>query len=359
MAVSTPSTPRRPRPARRVAVGHRLPGRQEPGQGLRVDGVLTAIEQLAGCASARLGPGVAGAPARVADYEPALLDELTASGEVVWAGHGEPARHRRLGCAAPRRPGAADPARPPDGVEPAELPPGRSSTRSRPAARGSSVSSARPGRRPPTTRALAGRPVGPGLGRPRQQRHARPAARADPRRPTTHRTPPCPGSRSGDRVGVPAADPQRPTRRPGAGRSCPTPTTDPTRRAHAAAERLLDRHGVVTRGAVCPSGPGRVRRGLQGARGFEETGRCRRGYFVEGLGAAQFGTAGPSTGSARSPRRADRRPSPRAVTLAATDPANPYGAALPWPDAASARARPGHRPGPQGRRAWSSSSTAS
>ena len=49
--------------------------------------------------------------ARVRDYEPSYLDELTASGEVLWAGHARAARRRRLGLAAPRRPGAAHPAR--------------------------------------------------------------------------------------------------------------------------------------------------------------------------------------------------------------------------------------------------------
>jgi ATP-dependent Lhr-like helicase len=83
---------------------------------------------------------------------------------------------------------------------------------------------------------------------------------------------------------------------------------------------------------------------------FEESGRCRRGYFVAGLGAAQFGAPGAvdrlrsfsrelsgagSSGEKRS-----------ALTLAATDPANPYGAALPWPDRSTDPTGPtGHRPG--------------
>ena len=75
-------------------------------------------------------------------------------------------------------------------------------------------------------------------------------------------------------------------------------------------------------------------------------GRCRRGYFIEGLGAAQFGTPGavdrlrtfsePASGGAGKPG---------VVALAATDPANPYGAALPWPDSGSDTERAGHRPG--------------
>jgi ATP-dependent Lhr-like helicase len=111
---------------------------------------------------------------------------------------------------------------------------------------------------------------------------------------------------------------------------------DPTRRALAAADVLLDRHGVVTRGAVtaerAPGGFAAVYPVLKAA---EESGRARRGYFVEGLGAAQFALPGAVDrlrGQARPPdvRAADRS---TALVLAATDPANPYGAALPWPEA--------------------------
>jgi len=120
----------------------------------------------------------------------------------------------------------------------------------------------------------------------------------------------------------------------------PTPDGDPTRRATAAAERLLDRHGVVTRGAVAsertPGGFAAIYKILAA---FEETGRCRRGYFVEGLGAAQFGTAG-AVDRLRTFSAVDEGQKATAVALAATDPANPYGAALPWPDTAD-----GHRPG--------------
>jgi ATP-dependent Lhr-like helicase len=116
--------------------------------------------------------------------------------------------------------------------------------------------------------------------------------------------------------------------------------SDPTRRAHAAAERLLDRHGVVIRGAVVserqPGGFAAVYKVLSA---FEESGRCRRGYFVEGLGAAQFGTAG-AIDRLRTFSDMDDTAKPDAVCLAATDPANPYGAALPWLDSQG-----GHRPG--------------
>lgn len=72
---------------------------------------------------------------------------------------------------------------------------------------------------------------------------------------------------------------------------------------------------------------------------FEDAGRCRRGYFVEGLGAAQFGTAG-AIDRLRTFTELPVDAKPTAVALAATDPASPYGAALPWPESEG-----GHRPG--------------
>ncbi|MFG1923961.1 ATP-dependent helicase [Cryptosporangium sp. NPDC048952] len=108
---------------------------------------------------------------------------------------------------------------------------------------------------------------------------------------------------------------------------------DPTRRTHAAAEVMLDRYGVVVRGTVgperLPGGFGGLYRVLGAA---EDTGRVRRGYFVEGLGGAQFAEPGAveRLRAVASELEADDH-RPQAVVLAATDPANPYGAALPWP----------------------------
>jgi ATP-dependent Lhr-like helicase len=88
---------------------------------------------------------------------------------------------------------------------------------------------------------------------------------------------------------------------------------------------------VLTRGAVMAE---QVSGGFSAVypvlRAFEENGRARRGYFVETLGAAQFGTPG-SVDRLRSFASPDRVPG-SAVVLAATDPANVYGAALPWPE---------------------------
>ena len=145
---------------------------------------------------------------------------------------------------------------------------------------------------------------------------------------------------------------RRPGRRPrrpmAAGRwsALPSPELDATIHARATAELLLDRYGVVTRGSVMAEqilgGFGLMYKVL--AR-LEEAGRCRRGYFIEHLGAAQF--AVPATVDRLRSYSEDTqlaKPEPVALALAATDPANPYGAALPWP-ALNEEAGTGHRPG--------------
>ena len=101
----------------------------------------------------------------------------------------------------------------------------------------------------------------------------------------------------------------------------PTPT--PTEAAHAQALQLLERHGVVTREAVLAEG---VVGGYASVYGvlkvLEERGRARRGYFVSGLGAAQFALPG-----AVDRLRSEREPEPDdpVPVLAATDPAQPSG----------------------------------
>jgi ATP-dependent Lhr-like helicase len=116
---------------------------------------------------------------------------------------------------------------------------------------------------------------------------------------------------------------------------------------------LLERHGVLTRGAVATEGvSGGFASVYRVLSGFEEAGRVRRGYFVEGLGAAQFGVSAAVDrlrASARPPGEpADREPADggpgRTAVLAAADPANPFGAALPWPPRPQ-ESTTGHRPG--------------
>jgi ATP-dependent Lhr-like helicase len=110
---------------------------------------------------------------------------------------------------------------------------------------------------------------------------------------------------------------------------------DPVKRAAATADALLDRHGVVIRGAVAAEGvPGGFAGVYPVLAALEERGAARRGYFVEGLGAAQFALPGAVD------RLRSMEGKGRALVLAATDPANPYGAALPWPSI-----QEGHRPG--------------
>ena len=116
-------------------------------------------------------------------------------------------------------------------------------------------------------------------------------------------------------------------------------------RAHFQAELLLNRHGVLTKGAAAAEGmPGGFAMLYKVLTAFEDAGRCQRGYFVESLGGAQFAVAS-TVDRLRSyldgvdPERREYQ----TVVLAAADPANPYGG-----DAAVARGRP--PAGPQGRR---------
>ena len=103
----------------------------------------------------------------------------------------------------------------------------------------------------------------------------------------------------------------------------------------ALAELLLERQGIVTRDGVrgegIPGGYGAVYSELKD---LETIGACRRGYFVEGLGGAQF--ALPGAVERLRELRTEEEPEP--LVLAAADPAQPYGSALPWPRRAGARA---------------------
>jgi ATP-dependent Lhr-like helicase len=94
------------------------------------------------------------------------------------------------------------------------------------------------------------------------------------------------------------------------------------------AELLLERYGIVTREQVLAEGiPGGFSVLYNALGDLETLGVCRRGYFVEGLGGAQFALPG-AVERLRSQRDDSEAPP---VVLAATDPAQPYGAALPWP----------------------------
>jgi ATP-dependent Lhr-like helicase len=336
-------------PVEPVELARFLPAWQHVGGRLRgVEGVLRVVEQLAGCAvpASALEPLVLSA--RVVDYSPAMLDELTASGEVVWAGHG--ALPGADGWVSLHLADTADLTLPdPDpefeagALHQAVLdllsPGGGFFFRQLSDAVGATNDTelatvlwdlAWAGQLTGDTLAPLRALLGGGRTAHRSQRSA-PRARVAGRPRLARPSMP-------SRTGPPTV----------AGRwsALPLREPDPTRRAHAAAEALLDRHGVVTRGAVMSEGlPGGFAATYRVLSAFEESGRCRRGYFVAGLGAAQFGAPGAvdrlRAGSDSSSPSSDEKPM-RTVVLAATDPANPYGAALGWPEQPGEH---GHRPG--------------
>ncbi|HEY0644101.1 MAG TPA: ATP-dependent helicase, partial [Nocardioides sp.] len=330
-------------PVGQDAVARFLPAWQRVGGSLRgLDGVVAAIDQLAGCPvpASALEPLVLAA--RVRDYEPSMLDELTASGEVIWTGHAPlPGSDGWVSLHLADQAHLTLPeveSDEPTGVQRAvldALEPGGAWFFRQLSDRIGSTSDAE------LSTALwelvwQGRVTTDTLAPLRAMvRSGTPSHR-------TRRTPPRLGRTTGGRMPVRTGPPET------AGRWAVLPErdADPTRRAHARAEHLLERHGVVTRGAVVSE---RVAGGFAGVykvlSAFEDTGRCRRGYFIEGLGAAQFGSAGAidRLRTFSEPESAKAGAKPAVVALAATDPAHPFGAALPWPEADAERS--GHRPG--------------
>ncbi|GAA1945883.1 ATP-dependent helicase [Agromyces allii] len=321
-----------------------LPEWQQVGRGLKgLDGVLSVVEQLEGVRLPASAWESLVLPSRVSDYSPAMLDELMATGEVVWAGSGSLAGDDgwvtlHLAESAPL---TLDP---PVGVETTALQRevlvalgsgGAYFFRQLSDAVGRFGGLDAPVIDEELVEALWGL-VWAGLvtndtfapvrslisGGRSAHRTTRPTPRSRMMR-----------GRSMPRVSS-AVMRSGPPSVAGRWSILPVPDSDATRRAHALAETMLDRHGLVTRGTVVAEGVlGGFALLYRTLSGFEESGRARRGYFVEGLGAAQF--AGPgAVDRLRGFADRDERPSEaRAVhVLAATDPANAYGAALPWPD---------------------------
>jgi ATP-dependent Lhr-like helicase len=106
------------------------------------------------------------------------------------------------------------------------------------------------------------------------------------------------------------------------------PAPDPVARRRTLAELLLERYGILTRELVLAEGIAGGFAALYDSLGALETlGVCRRGYFIEGLGGAQFALPG-AVERLRAGRDGEQAPP---LVLAAVDPAQPYGAALPWP----------------------------
>jgi ATP-dependent Lhr-like helicase len=314
------------------------PSWQSVGSRLRgVDGVLAVVEQLAGALVPASALESLVLPARVRDYSPAMLDELTSAGEVLWAGAGGlPGGDGWISLV----PADLAPLLLP---EPLEVP-----DEGRPVldqlAGGQALFfrglSDLVGSTDDTAMAdlvwdlvwagvLTNDTLAPlrtrlGGGGTHRSRPTAPRVRLDRGR----------GGRT--RLGRPTM-PTRTGPPTVAGRWSRLPDREPnaTRRTTARAEALLERHGVLTRGAVMAEQvPGGFSAVYPVLRAFEENNRARRGYFVETLGAAQFGTPG-SVDRLRTFASPDRVPG-GAVVLAATDPANVYGAALPWPERTTA-----------------------
>ncbi|WP_404431094.1 DEAD/DEAH box helicase [Microbacterium lacus] len=316
-----------------------------PLEGL--DGVAAVVEQLAGVPIPASAWESLILPARVSDYRPAMLDELTATGEVSWSGHGSlPGRDGWIAL----HPTDAAPltlAPPEDDIAPGSLEDqivhalasggayfaaqlrqltGAASEQSVIDALWSLTWSGRV-----TNDTFA--PVRTLTGGGKQtHRVARKAPRARLYRGSAVRT-------------VAASVPPRPPAIGGRWSLLPEAEVDPALRATAAASLLLDRYGVVTRGSVQAEGvPGGFAQVYRILAGFEEAGHCRRGYVIEKLGAAQF-AASATVDRLRSFASLADPPPLRAVTLAATDPANPYGAALAWPALEGVSHRPGRKAG--------------
>jgi ATP-dependent helicase Lhr and Lhr-like helicase len=368
------------------------------------DAVYDVVDQLAGAAIPASALETLVLPGRVPGYSPGLLDELTAAGEIVWAGAGGLPGGDGWVVLAPAE---AAPLLLPDPGEITMTPlheavlaaldgggalffralsdraasqAGLANDQALAAAIWDLVWAGRL-----TNDTLAPLRTVLGTGRP----VAAPQANGDRELDAGRGTRPAAGP---IRTGRPGRPGRAGARRPGYGRAIlpsrtgpptvsgrwsllPELAPDRTRRLHALANSLLDRHGIVIRGAVAaervPGGFGALYPVL---RAMEEAGQCRRGYFVEGLGAAQFALPGavdrlraladrppiPAAGSPGSafglrpehreaddygsPAGAGHAPQIAATVLAAADPANAYGAALPWPP------RPdetpgGHRPG--------------
>ncbi|WP_061294817.1 ATP-dependent helicase [Herbidospora cretacea] len=338
-------------------------GRGRPGAGAAyraMDALVAAIERLQGAAVPASALETLVLPGRVAGYSPSLLDELTSSGEVLWVGQG----------ALPGGDGwvslfFADTA-------PLLMPlPGEITMTPVHEA----VLGVLSGGGALFFRDLSNRVVHGGI--PDDATLA--AALWDlvwSGRVTGDTLAPL---RAALGTGKPAHRPASPSRRRRAvlptrsgpptvgGRwwLLPEASGEVTLRAQAQAEMLLERHGVVTRGGVTAERlPGGFAAVYQVLRAFEESGRCRRGYFVEGLGGAQFALPGAVDRLRASDRKEVAQPPqpegdyvdpwtawrpqgverelPKATVMAAADPANPFGAALPWPDRGGDA---GHRPG--------------
>ncbi|MFF2397140.1 DEAD/DEAH box helicase [Nocardia sp. NPDC058114] len=362
-------------PVSTAAFARFLPSWQHVGSGeLRgVDGVATVVEQLAGVPIPASAWESLILPTRVRDYSPAMLDELMATGEVVWSGHG--AITARDGWVALHLADQAPFTLPPaDEIDPTDLQLGLL------AALGANlepwpavdldapdpVAANRVQQLPSTLRGggayffrqladsaglLDDKAAGEALwqlvwaGYVSGDTFApvRALLSGTARATTAHRTP-----RRSPRGRAYLPRPAMPTRSgpptlAGRWSILPERVQDNTVRAHATADQLIERYGVLTRGSVQNEGiSGGFQLMYRVLTEFEDRGRCRRGYFVDTLGGAQFSTTDTVDRLRSFDTDRDTTRAGVALALAACDPANPYGAALPWP---KGDAEGGHRPG--------------
>jgi ATP-dependent Lhr-like helicase len=306
---------------------------QVGGNARGVDAVAAAIEQLQGIAVPASAWERLVLPARVADYSPAQLDELCAGGEVVWAGSGSITGGDGWVTFA-YADGAALLLPPPDD-EVALTSEHRAVLDALGDGQALFFRSLSDRVRSTDDQALAailwdlvwaGQLTNDTFAPLRALLGASGA----------HRAKPAPGRTRYRRPGrLPMPSRNGPPAMAGRWSRLPERDLDPTRRAAALADQLLERHGVVTRGAVMAEGvPGGFAAVYPVLAALEERGAARRGYFVEGMGAAQFAVPGAvdRLRALAEPAELAKRAGGAAVVLAATDPANPYGAALPWPD---------------------------
>jgi ATP-dependent Lhr-like helicase len=327
------------------------------------------VEQLSGVAVPASALETLVLPARVPDYSPALLDELTTTGEVLWCGHarlpgsgggdGLVSLHLADGAALTLPPAA--------GLEeggPLDSDLHRAVLDLLTGSGGFFLPRIAELADAPASAVLevlwdlvwAGGVTNDGLSVLREHLGGGGGAHRAPRQPGRAR----PVRRSRFAVARPVAAPAAPPRA-GGGRwsALPVRETDPTLRTHALTQVLLDRHGVLTRAVAPAEGVAAQFRGVYRVlTELEERGAVRRGYFVEHLGGSQFALPGAvdqlrvDAGDRARVLEAERAEDGvayagpaaarhHAVLLAATDPANPFGAAA----ATRVPRRPGSKAG--------------
>ena len=327
-------------PVSTTAYARFLPAWQQVGaeRASGIDGLAAVIDQLAGVPIPASAVEPLVLSARVRDYQPAMLDELLASGEVTWSGAGtigggdgwiafHPADSAPLTLAPPTEIEFTDAHR-----AIMDILGGGGAYFFRQLAGGEDAQQFKQAlweliwagwvtgdTFAPVRSMLAG--TGRRSGRPAHRQRSRPPRLS--RYSVAHAQ-----TRASDPTVV------------GRWSALPAAEPDSTVRAHFQAELLLNRHGVLTKGAVASEGvPGGFAMLYKVLTAFEDAGRCQRGYFVESLGGAQFAVASTVDRLRSYLEGVDpERHEYQTVVLAAADPANPYGAALPWPDGP-------HRPG--------------